>query len=79
MNDLYDNCFFHVVFVKSIQTKHVILIRCYWTVSSMFMNVKMFIIILDSCIVFEMIHFIPPFCITNYESIDTSFVELTLF
>ena len=45
----------------------------------MFMNAKMFIINLNFCIVFEVIHFTPSFYKTKYKCIDTLFVELTLF
>ena len=40
----------------------------------MFITDKMFIINLDYCIVFAMIHFIPSFCKIIHDYVDTLFV-----
>ena len=65
---------FHVVFIRSKQTKCIFRFKFCVTIGFMFIKVEMFIINLDYCIVFPMILFIPSFFKTIYDSIDTLFV-----
>ena len=77
-NDRFScHCLFHVV--KSMQTKRVIRFGFYWTISLMFMMVKMFIKSLDSCVIFAMICFILSFCTIIYDFIDILIVFYIIF